>query len=87
MNLKEAFRAQNKLQSLMDEAGYIIQDRDNTLKVATTHLRSKVMPERRCSTVCGKSRTGGRPPWQICARISRTIPKDCSSFGIGSPRN
>ena len=45
MNLKEAFRAQNKLQSLMDEAGYILQDRDNTLKVATTHLRSKVMPE------------------------------------------
>ena len=45
MNLKDAFRAQNKLQSLMDEAGYILQDRDNTLKVTTTHLRSKVMPE------------------------------------------
>ncbi len=45
MNLKDAFRAQNKLQALMDEAGYILQDRGNTLKVTTTHLRSKVMPE------------------------------------------
>lgn len=45
MNLKDAFRAQNKLQALMDEAGDILQDRDNTLRVTTTHLRSKVMPE------------------------------------------
>lgn len=45
MNLKDAFRAQNKLQALMDEAGDILQDRGNTLKVTTTHLRSKVMSE------------------------------------------
>lgn len=45
MNLKDAFRAQNKLQALMDEAGDILQDRGNTLKVTTTHLRSRVMPE------------------------------------------
>ena len=45
MNLKDAFRAQNKLQALMDEAGGILRDQDNTLKVTTTHLRSKVMPE------------------------------------------
>ena len=45
MNLKDAFRAQNKLQALMDEAGEILQDRGNTLRVTTTHLRSKVMPE------------------------------------------
>ena len=45
MNLKDAFRAQNKLQALTDEASCILQDRDNTLKVTTTHLRSKVMPE------------------------------------------
>ena len=44
MNLKYAFRAQNKLQALMDEAGEILQNRGNTLKVTTTHLRSKVMP-------------------------------------------
>ena len=47
MNLKDAFRAQNKLQSLMDEASGILQDRDNILKVTTTHLRSTVMPEAR----------------------------------------
>lgn len=40
MNLKDAFRAQNKLQALMDEAGEILQDRGNTLRVTTTHLRS-----------------------------------------------
>lgn len=45
MNLKDAFRAQNKLQALMDEASDILQDRDNILKVTTTHLRSKVMHE------------------------------------------
>ena len=45
MNLKDAFRAQNKLQSLMDEARIILQDRSNVLKVTTTHLRSKVRPE------------------------------------------
>ena len=45
MNLKDAFHAQNKLQALMDEAGEILQNQGNTLKVTTTHLRSKVMPE------------------------------------------
>ena len=45
MNLKDAFRAQNKLQAVMDEASYILQDDDNILKTATTHLRSKVMPD------------------------------------------
>ena len=45
MNLKDTFRAQNKLQALMDEASDILQDRGNTLKVTTTHLRSKVMPD------------------------------------------
>ena len=45
MNLKDAFRAQNKLQTLMDEASRILQDQDNTLKVTTTQLCSKVMPE------------------------------------------
>ena len=45
MNLKEAFRAQNKLQALMEEAEAILSDNGNILKVTTTHLRSKVMPE------------------------------------------
>ena len=45
MNLKDSFRAQNKLLALMDEASDILQNRGNTLKVTVTHLRSKVMPE------------------------------------------
>lgn len=45
MNLKDAFRAQNKLQAVMEEADAILWDQDNVLKVTTTHLRSKVMPD------------------------------------------
>lgn len=45
MDLKDAFRFQNKLESLMDEACGILQDRRNILKVRTTHLRSQVSPE------------------------------------------
>ena len=43
MNLKDAFRFQNKLKDLMIEATEILQDRRNIVKVKTTHLRSKVM--------------------------------------------
>ena len=45
MNLKEAFRFQNKLQSLMDEAQSILGDTTNITKVQNTLLRKKVMPE------------------------------------------
>lgn len=45
MNLKDAFRFQNKLQGLIDEASCILQDRRNILKVKTTHLRSEVVAE------------------------------------------
>ena len=51
MNLKDAFRAQNKLISLMNEAEYILQDDENLLKIKTTHLRSKVMPDDRDAVV------------------------------------
>ena len=45
MNLKDAFRAQNKLLSIMNEASAILQEDGNVLKVTTTHLRSRVMPD------------------------------------------
>ena len=45
MNLKDAFRFQNKLKSLMLDATDILQDPRNILKVKTTHLRSKVMAD------------------------------------------
>ena len=45
MNLKDAFRVQNKLQSVMAQAMEILEDHRNILKIKTTHLRSKVMGE------------------------------------------
>lgn len=45
MNLKEAFRFQNKLQRLMREAEEILSRPSNLVKVETTHLRKKAMAE------------------------------------------
>ena len=45
MNLKEAFRFQNKLQRLMSEAEDILCAQPNIVKVETTYLRKKVMAE------------------------------------------
>lgn len=47
MNMKDAFRFQNKLKALMCEATAILEDRRNIVKVKTTHLRSKVMSDTR----------------------------------------
>jgi len=43
MNLKEAFRFQNRLGTLMDEAQAILGRDANLLKVENTYLRKKVM--------------------------------------------
>ena len=51
MNLKEAFRYQNKLQTLMDEAQSILDCDDNITKVTNTYLRRKVMAEAEDETV------------------------------------
>lgn len=45
MNLKDAFRAQNRLEYLMDQADAILTDSRNTMKTKMTHLRSKVMAD------------------------------------------
>lgn len=45
MNLKEAFRFQNRLKTLMAEAEDILGMSQNITKVKTTHLRKKVMAE------------------------------------------
>ena len=45
MNLKEAFRYQNKIQRLMDEAEMFLRNERNVTKVANTALRHKVNPE------------------------------------------
>ena len=43
MNLKEAFRYQNRLQAFMDEVQSILSDDTNITKVENTTLRHKVM--------------------------------------------
>ena len=45
MNLKEAFRYQNKLQRLMEEAQYILSRDKNVTKTESTALLHKVNPE------------------------------------------
>ena len=45
MNLKEAFRFQNKLQSLMEEAQSILDCDANITRVQNTYLRKKVMKD------------------------------------------
>lgn len=45
MNLKEAFRYQNKIQSLMDDAQAILSLEGNVTRVENTALRHKVNPE------------------------------------------
>lgn len=45
MNLKEAFRYQNKIQNLMDEATVLLSRERNVTKVENTALRHKVNPD------------------------------------------
>lgn len=45
MNLKEAFRFQNRLRALMDEAEIILSDERNLTRTENTHLRRRVEPE------------------------------------------
>ena len=51
MNLKDAFRFQNRLQSFIDEALAILNREQNVIKVKNTYLRSKVMREAEDETV------------------------------------
>ena len=51
MNLKEAFRFQNKLQSVLEETKRILGREQNVTKIKNTYLRKKVMPEAENETV------------------------------------
>lgn len=64
MNLKEAFRYQNKLQSLMCSAQEILRSKANITKVASTNLRHKIMPEAADETVIEI------PETEYCDRIT-----------------
>lgn len=51
MNLKEAFRFQNRLQALLDEAQGILARDSNVTRVQNTYLRKKVCAEAEDETV------------------------------------
>ncbi len=51
MNLKEAFRFQNRLQYMMERAQFILGREQNITKVQNTYLRKKVMAEAEDETV------------------------------------
>ena len=57
MNLKEAFRYQNKLQNMMDLAQGILAQDSNVTRVENTYLRRKVMSEAENETVRVASET------------------------------
>lgn len=64
MNLKEAFRYQNKIQALMCETEGILLNRANITKVTNTNLRHKVMPEASDETVVEI------PETEYCSKIT-----------------
>ncbi len=51
MNLKEAFRFQNKLNSLLTEAENVLERDSNVMKVENTYLRKKAAPDAENETV------------------------------------
>lgn len=67
MNLKEAFRYQNKLQALMDEAQSLLGRDSNVTKVQNTYLRKKVMAEAENET------TVDVPPTEYCEQITDVV--------------
>ena len=67
MNLKEAFRFQNKLGTLMDEAQGILGREANITKVENTYLRQKVYDGAENETVVDT------PPTEFADRITDVV--------------
>lgn len=65
MNLKEAFRFQNKLGTLMNEAQIILSNDANITKVENTYLRKKVFDGAENETIIDT------PPTEFADRITR----------------
>ena len=72
MNLKEAFRYQNKLQQWMQEATYILHQEENVTRTESTALLRKVRQERGaldCATLLRTSAEAGIPRKNHCDGI------------------
>ena len=68
MNLKEAFRFQNKLGALMEEAQNILGRDANITKVTNTYLRKKVFDGAENETMIEK------PPTEFADHRGRPVP-------------
>ncbi len=67
MNLKEAFRFQNKLQSFLAEAEDFLLNDSNVVHVETTYLRKKVMAEAENEVVVREQ------PSEYCSHINEMM--------------
>ncbi len=67
MNLKEAFRFQNKLNSLMEQTQGFLADQDNLIQVETTYLRKKACPDAEDETVLRDD------PSEYCKQINKVM--------------
>ncbi len=67
MNLKEAFRFQNKLQNLMDQTQDFLLRDSNVMQVETTYLRKKVMPEAENETILSEQES------EYCAQVNAVM--------------
>ena len=79
MNLKEAFRYQNKLQSFLDEAQSILDRDSNVTRVENTYLRHKVMAEAEVMSI-PISLTNSRKSLTLVL-LSRMIVSLCATSG------
>lgn len=77
MNLKEAFRFQNKLQSMMTDAQSILGNNGNITKVQNTYLRHKVMAEAEDEV------TMEAPSTEYSENITEMAESCCSSWTSG----
>ena len=83
MNLKEAFRYQNKLQSFMDEAQEILNRESNVTKVENTYLRHKVMAEAEDETILDLPQTEYAQQITDIARFMLYLLEEYRGQGMG----
>ena len=84
MNLKEAFRYQNKLQALLDEAQGILDCDSNVTNVANTYLRHKVMAEAEDETILDLPQTEYAQQITDIARFMLYLLEEYRGQGIGT---
>lgn len=80
MNLKEAFRYQNKLQSFLDDAQSILDRDSNVTRGENTYLRHKVMAEAEDEVVLAVPEKDGMVSKRVQLAITTVFRKKCGGF-------